>query len=146
MLPVLAWLLRMFFAGWCHLRLSTFFEPHDVFLSLQGLETRGPVFNRRQAEEWSKSPARSLFLPSTILMMTLYLSVHCQEQVMNRVEITIAHITKQQGHQLIRRPFHASWFSNQLSMYVILRVPIQCFAQYASFTDVSCCGTMIIHS
>lgn len=46
-------------------------------------------------------------------------TVRYQDQVIKRVKIGIQEITDPRGHQLTRRPFQATWFSNQLSMCVL---------------------------
>ncbi|KAJ3725618.1 hypothetical protein DFJ43DRAFT_1002341 [Lentinula guzmanii] len=54
--------------------------------------------NRRQAQDW----------------------LYYQDQVIKRVKMSIQEITDPRGHQLTRRPFQATWFSNQLSMHICL--------------------------
>ncbi|KAF5345467.1 hypothetical protein D9758_013622 [Tetrapyrgos nigripes] len=66
--------------------------------SLHGLENRGLFFNRRQAQEW----------------------IYHQQEVVKRVKLSIEHITDPHGHQLTRRPFQATWFSNQLAICLML--------------------------
>ncbi|KAJ3710147.1 hypothetical protein EV361DRAFT_336843 [Lentinula raphanica] len=70
----------------------------QVFRSLQGLTTRSRILNRRQAQDW----------------------LYYQDQVIKRVKISIQEITDPRGHQLTRRPFQATWFSNQLSICLML--------------------------
>ncbi|TFK44027.1 hypothetical protein BDQ12DRAFT_717221 [Crucibulum laeve] len=71
--------------------------------SLQGIDsgprtTPGPIFKRAQAEDW----------------------LYYQQQVIERVNATIHHLTGPEGYQLTRRPFRASWFLNQLAICIIL--------------------------
>ncbi|KAF8878849.1 hypothetical protein BD779DRAFT_1553503 [Infundibulicybe gibba] len=56
--------------------------------------TPGPLFNRKQAEEW----------------------LYYQDQVIKRVKISIHHVTDRQGFPLTRRPFQVTWFVNQLAI------------------------------
>ncbi|KAJ3751510.1 hypothetical protein DFH05DRAFT_196649 [Lentinula detonsa] len=70
----------------------------QVFRSLQGLTTGRRVLNRRQAQDW----------------------LYYQDQVIKRVKMSIQEITDPRGHQLTRRPFQATWFSNQLSICLML--------------------------
>ncbi|KAJ3848015.1 hypothetical protein EV368DRAFT_50103 [Lentinula lateritia] len=55
--------------------------------------------------------------PSTRINLT-QVFLYYQDQVIKRVKIGIREITDPRGHQLTRRPFQATWFSNQLSMHV----------------------------
>ncbi|KAJ3876443.1 hypothetical protein F5051DRAFT_411571 [Lentinula edodes] len=56
------------------------------------------ILNRRQAQDW----------------------LYYQDQVIKRVKIGIREITDPRGHQLTRRPFQATWFSNQLSICLMI--------------------------
>lgn len=47
--------------------------------------------------------------------LTLYL-VWYQDRVIQAVKSAVNHLGSVQGHQLTRRPFQVTWFSNQLSM------------------------------
>uniref|UniRef100_A0A0W0G457 Zn(2)-C6 fungal-type domain-containing protein n=1 Tax=Moniliophthora roreri TaxID=221103 RepID=A0A0W0G457_MONRR len=66
--------------------------------SLHGLGSPNRVFNRRQAMEW----------------------IFYQEQVIRRVTHHIHRITNPHGHQLTRRPYQVTWFSNQLAVCLML--------------------------
>ncbi|KIK57927.1 hypothetical protein GYMLUDRAFT_228507 [Collybiopsis luxurians FD-317 M1] len=71
----------------------------QVFRSLHGLPNNDRVLlNRRQAQDW----------------------LYYQDQVMKRVKLSIQDIADPRGHQLTRRPFQATWFSNQLSICLLL--------------------------
>jgi len=70
----------------------------QVFRSLHGLTINSRTINRRQAQDW----------------------LRYQDQVIKRVKIGIQEITDPRGHQLTRRPFQATWFSNQLSICLML--------------------------
>ncbi|TFK59921.1 hypothetical protein BDN72DRAFT_780075, partial [Pluteus cervinus] len=88
-------------------------------LSSQGLDSGlasapGPLVNRKQIDEW----------------------VTNQESVIGRFEASLPHVrpvysrndvafadpsyAPVRAHDLIRRPFNATWFANQLSVYVLL--------------------------
>ncbi|PBK84181.1 hypothetical protein ARMGADRAFT_1000409 [Armillaria gallica] len=54
----------------------------------------GPVFTRKQADEW----------------------IYYQEQIVKRVTMSIQRMAGTPGHQLTRRPFQVTWFSNQLAL------------------------------
>jgi hypothetical protein len=69
-----------------------------IFHRFQGLLARSPILNRRQAQTW----------------------LYYQDQVIKRVKTSIEDITDPRGHQLTRRPFQATWFSNQLSICLML--------------------------
>lgn len=60
---------------------------------------------------------------SILSLVSSYLSetvvVYYQDQVIKRVKISIQNLGKTSSHQLLRRPFQVTWFSNQLAMYVI---------------------------
>ncbi|KAK7453326.1 hypothetical protein VKT23_012005 [Stygiomarasmius scandens] len=66
--------------------------------SLHGLANRGFFFNRRQGQEW----------------------IYYQQRVVKLVKLSIQDMANPQGHQLTRRPFQATWFSNQLTICLML--------------------------
>ncbi|KAJ4491023.1 hypothetical protein J3R30DRAFT_3277042 [Lentinula aciculospora] len=76
----------------------TLSKPRLASNSLQGLSTSNRILNRRQAQDW----------------------LYYQDQVIKRVKMGIQEITDPRGHQLTRRPFQATWFSNQLSMHYFI--------------------------
>lgn len=91
-------------------------HPRDMF-SLQGLDSGHsapvPMFNTKQVQEWREySTLVSLYSSHPVL-------VYYQDQVIKRVKISIQNLGKTSSHQLLRRPFQVTWFSNQLAMYVI---------------------------
>ncbi|KAJ3992978.1 hypothetical protein F5050DRAFT_1578550 [Lentinula boryana] len=80
----------------CNLDTALMYMTREYIYNLQGLSTGRRVLNRRQAQDW----------------------LYYQDQVIKRVKMSIQEITDPRGHQLTRRPFQATWFSNQLSMHV----------------------------
>ncbi|KAJ7169913.1 hypothetical protein C8R46DRAFT_217813 [Mycena filopes] len=69
--------------------------------NLQGLTTGprpGPLFNRRQAEEW----------------------IHYQSEVVKRVTISIQFVSDSRGQQLTQKPFSVTWFYHQLAICLLL--------------------------
>lgn len=88
-------------------------KPYRLVDSLQGLTTRSRILNRRQAQDW-----REYAVTNALWSLLLESIVYYQDQVIKRVKIGIREITDPRGHQLTRRPFQATWFSNQLSMHV----------------------------
>ncbi|KAF9455732.1 hypothetical protein BDZ94DRAFT_1277462 [Collybia nuda] len=57
-----------------------------------------PTFKRKHAEEW----------------------LWYQDRVIQAVKSAVNHLGSVQGHQLTRRPFQVTWFSNQLSICLML--------------------------
>lgn len=80
-----------------------------------GKTTPGPVFKRKQAEDWRKYPFKTRFYFSTFWPWWL---VFHQDQVIRRVNSLIHQLNGPSGYQLTRRPFRINWFINQLAMYV----------------------------
>ncbi|KAJ6556266.1 hypothetical protein B0H19DRAFT_1152298 [Mycena capillaripes] len=69
--------------------------------NLQGLPAGnrpGPLFNRRQAEEW----------------------IYYQAEVVKRVTMSIQYVSDPRGHQLTQRPFSVPWFYHQLAICLLL--------------------------
>ncbi|KAJ7464231.1 hypothetical protein B0H11DRAFT_78541 [Mycena galericulata] len=69
--------------------------------NLQGLPAGnrpGPLFNRRQAEEW----------------------VYYQAEVIKRVTMSIQFLADARGQQLTQRPFAVTWFYHQLAICLLL--------------------------
>ncbi|KAF4567153.1 hypothetical protein EYR40_006147 [Pleurotus pulmonarius] len=70
--------------------------------SLQGLDSGRsapvPMFSSKQVQEW----------------------LYYQDQVIKRVKISIQNLGKTSSHQLLRRPFQVTWFSNQLAICLLL--------------------------
>ncbi|KAJ7676664.1 hypothetical protein DFH06DRAFT_1317282 [Mycena polygramma] len=69
--------------------------------NLQGLPAGnrpGPLFNRRQAEEW----------------------IAYQDAVLKRVAMSIQYVADPRGHQLTQRPFAVTWFYHQLAICLLL--------------------------
>ncbi|KAJ7029829.1 hypothetical protein C8F04DRAFT_1043062 [Mycena alexandri] len=72
-----------------------------IFCSLQGISTGprpGPLFNRRQAEEW----------------------IYYQAEVVKRVTMSIQYVSDPRGQQLTQRPFAVTWFYHQLAICLLL--------------------------
>ncbi|PPQ92783.1 hypothetical protein CVT25_003831 [Psilocybe cyanescens] len=63
-----------------------------------GKSTPGPIFKRKQAEDW-------LFY---------------EDQIIRRVNTVIHHLHSPDGYQLSRRPFRINWFINQLAICLVL--------------------------
>ncbi|KDR67042.1 hypothetical protein GALMADRAFT_1133694 [Galerina marginata CBS 339.88] len=63
-----------------------------------GKTTPGPIFKRKQAEDW-------LFY---------------EDQVIRRVNAIVHQLTTPTGYQLTRRPFRINWFINQLAICLVL--------------------------
>ncbi|KAJ7137570.1 hypothetical protein C8R43DRAFT_1072243 [Mycena crocata] len=69
--------------------------------NLQGLPAGnrpGPLFNRRQAEEW----------------------IYSQDEVLKRVIISIQYLSDPRGQHLTQRPFAVTWFYHQLAICLLL--------------------------
>ncbi|KAF7335676.1 Zn(2)-C6 fungal-type domain-containing protein [Mycena venus] len=69
--------------------------------NLQGLPSGnrpGPLFNRRQAEEW----------------------IYYQAEVVKRVTMSIQYVSDPRGQQLTQRPFSVTWFYHQLAICLLL--------------------------
>ncbi|KAJ7743601.1 hypothetical protein B0H16DRAFT_1008076 [Mycena metata] len=69
--------------------------------NLQGITTGprpGPLFNRRQAEEW----------------------IYYQAEVVKRVTMSIQYVADPRGQQLTQRPFAVTWFYHQLAICLLL--------------------------
>ncbi|KAJ7194475.1 hypothetical protein B0H12DRAFT_714134 [Mycena haematopus] len=58
----------------------------------------GPLFNRRQAEEW----------------------IYYQAEVIKRVTMSIQYLSDSRGQQLTQRPFAVTWFYHQLAICLLL--------------------------
>ncbi|KAF8137874.1 hypothetical protein K438DRAFT_2023529 [Mycena galopus ATCC 62051] len=58
----------------------------------------GPLFNRRQAEEW----------------------IYYQAEVVKRVTMSIQYISDSRGQQLTQRPFTVTWFYHQLAICLLI--------------------------
>ncbi|KAG6852934.1 hypothetical protein C0991_008048 [Blastosporella zonata] len=78
-------------ALWVYLRLNE-------AISLQGLGSGPPIFKRKHAEEW----------------------LWYQDRVIQIVRSAIGNLGGTQGYQLTRRPYQVTWFSNQLSICLLL--------------------------
>ncbi|KAI0249633.1 hypothetical protein BJV78DRAFT_1155707 [Lactifluus subvellereus] len=65
-----------------------------------------PVWNRRLAEEW--------------LIGARFSAVFYQEQVAKRIKNSLTRITEPTAHVVLRRPFHISWFANQVATCLAL--------------------------
>ncbi|KAJ7616023.1 hypothetical protein FB45DRAFT_935136 [Roridomyces roridus] len=69
--------------------------------SLHGLPAKnlpGPLFNRRQAEEW----------------------IYYQAEVIKRVTMSISYLSDPRAQQLTHRPFSVTWFYSQLAICLLL--------------------------
>ncbi|KAJ7776535.1 hypothetical protein DFH07DRAFT_911882 [Mycena maculata] len=69
--------------------------------SLQGLPAGnrpGPLFNRRQAQEW----------------------IYYQAEVIKRVTLSVQYLADPRGQQLTQRPFSVTWFYHQLAICLLL--------------------------
>ncbi|KAJ7108310.1 hypothetical protein C8R44DRAFT_636865, partial [Mycena epipterygia] len=69
--------------------------------SLQGLPSGnrpGPLFNRRQAEEW----------------------IYYQAEVIKRVTMSLQYMSDPRGHPLAQRPYAVTWFYHQLAICLLL--------------------------
>ncbi|KAJ6607183.1 hypothetical protein B0H10DRAFT_1956531 [Mycena sp. CBHHK59/15] len=85
----------------CNLHTAVTYLCRENVYNMQGLEvgTRpGPLFNRRQAEEW----------------------IYYQAEVIKRVTMSIQYLTDPRGHQLTQRPFQVTWFYHQLAICLLL--------------------------
>lgn len=67
-----------------------------------------------------KNGVCSTSLYTLILSHYISFTVWYQDRVIQIVKSSINHLGGVQGHQLSRRPFQVTWFSNQLSMCVML--------------------------
>jgi hypothetical protein len=93
-----------------------------------GKTTPGPVFKRKQAEDWRKHWSKSSYRFSKF---DLYIVFH-QDQVIRRVNSLVHQLNGPSGYQLTRRPFRINWFINQLAMYVLYS-PLCCSRFYYAF-------------
>ncbi len=56
------------------------------------------------------------FFPVLWVSLAYPLLVYYQEQIVKRVTMSIQRMAGTPGHQLTRRPFQVTWFSNQLAL------------------------------
>ncbi|KIK02612.1 hypothetical protein K443DRAFT_131780 [Laccaria amethystina LaAM-08-1] len=87
----------------CGLEVGVVYMCREIISNLHGLDsgpknTPGPLFKRKQAEEW----------------------LYYQDQVIQRVTATIHQLNSPEGYQLTRRPFRVTWFLNQLAICLML--------------------------
>jgi len=79
-------------------RLEVTYLTRSILLDLDMKSAKPAVWNRRLAEEW-------LFY---------------QEQVAKRIKNPLSRITEPSAHVTLRRPFHVSWFANQVATCLAL--------------------------
>ncbi|KDQ27287.1 hypothetical protein PLEOSDRAFT_1076525 [Pleurotus ostreatus PC15] len=86
----------------CNLDTGLMYMTKEYLHNLQGLDSGHsapvPMFNTKQVQEW----------------------LYYQDQVIKRVKISIQNLGKTSSHQLLRRPFQVTWFSNQLAICLLL--------------------------
>ncbi|KAJ7443199.1 hypothetical protein B0H11DRAFT_1748643 [Mycena galericulata] len=85
----------------CNLHTAVAYQCRENVYNLQGLPAGnrpGPLFNRRQAEEW----------------------VYYQAEVIKRVTMSIQFLADARGQQLTQRPFAVTWFYHQLAICLLL--------------------------
>ncbi|KAJ6502935.1 hypothetical protein C8R47DRAFT_969624 [Mycena vitilis] len=85
----------------CNLHTAVAYLCRENISNLQGLPAGsrpGPLFNRRQAEEW----------------------IVYQDAVLKRVAMSIQYVDDPRGHQLTQRPFAVTWFYHQLAICLLL--------------------------
>ncbi|KAJ7032881.1 hypothetical protein C8F04DRAFT_958305 [Mycena alexandri] len=85
----------------CNLHTAITYLCRENVSNLQGISTGprpGPLFNRRQAEEW----------------------IYYQAEVVKRVTMSIQYVSDPRGQQLTQRPFAVTWFYHQLAICLLL--------------------------
>ncbi|KAF8814824.1 hypothetical protein BYT27DRAFT_7156612 [Phlegmacium glaucopus] len=86
----------------CNLDTTLIYNSREYIHNFHGLghgkTTPGPIFKRKQAEDW----------------------LFHQDQVIRRVNNIVHQLNGPSGHQLTRRPFRINWFINQLAICLVL--------------------------